>query len=192
MSAESTDFFWRESPNIYQPLERPLMEFLSTIELISPPPAPQLDDENPILVFIKESCFKTMQEHAHCDLRREQAGILCGQAYRDSGQLYVDVNAAFPVDTINSSTHFHFHERSWETVWKQFGDNSAIVGWYHTHPGLGIFLSPTDLRTQENYFAAAWQIAIVIDPINRKFGVFNGKGNLLEGKICITYSQCRN
>ena len=190
MNAESTEILWRESQNTYQPQERPLADFLSAIELSSPPPTLQ-PDENSLLVFIKESCSKAMQEHAHSDILREQAGILCGQAYCDSNRLYLDINAAFPVDTMNSSTHFQFHESSWESVWNQLDGSAAIVGWYHTHPGLGIFLSPTDLRTQEKYFAAPWQIAAVLDPVSRQFGIFNGKGDLLEGKLHTTYSQYR-
>ena len=183
MRAEDMGILWQESQNIYQPLSRPLADFLSGIELVSPVSSPQSESGYSLLVFINKCCLEAMHEHAHCDILREQAGILCGQAYQDSGQLYLDVNSVFPVDTINSSTHFQFHERSWEPVWRQFQDNSAIVGWYHTHPGLGIFLSPTDLRTQESYFAARWQIAVVIDPVNRQSGIFNANGELVKNSL---------
>lgn len=183
---EDIEILWRESQNIYQPSARPLADFLTVIELASPVSVPQTGDRS-LLVFVNRRCFDAMHEHAHRDILREQAGILCGQAYHDSGQLYLDINSAFPVDTISSSARFQFHERSWEPVWKQF-ENKAIVGWYHTHPGLGIFLSPTDLRTQENYFAAPWQIAVVIDPISREIGIFDGKGSLLSDKCHAIYS----
>lgn len=42
-----------------------------------------------------------------------------------------------------------------------------IVGWYHSHPGLGIFLSGTDIETQKQYqtmFSKA--VALVIDPMD--------------------------
>ena len=188
MHAEDTEILWRESQNTYQPLERPLADFISTIELVTPSPALLQDIDSSLLVFIKESCLKAMDEHAQCDIRREQAGILCGQAYRDSEQLYLDVISMYPVDTVNSPTHFHFHERSWESVWRQFGENPAIIGWFHTHPGHGIFLSPTDLRTQETYFSAPWQIAVVVDPVSRQFGVFDGKGKILNTKLHTIYS----
>ena len=178
--AEDTEILWRESHNTYQPLERPLADFLATVQLTSSLSTVRPADDSPLLIFIEENCLKVIHEHANCDIRREQAGILCGQAYRDSGQFYLDIRLAIPVDTINSSTHFQFHERSWEPVWKQSEANSIIVGWYHTHPGHGIFLSRTDLRTQESYFAAPWQIAVVIDPISRQLGVFTGKGELLS------------
>ncbi|MEM0481590.1 MAG: hypothetical protein QXM16_01705 [Nitrososphaerota archaeon] len=40
-----------------------------------------------------------------------------------------------------------------------------IVGWYHSHPSLGLFLSPIDIRTQLTYQALYQNaIALVIDP----------------------------
>lgn len=181
---------WHESQNTYQPRARSLADFLATIECTSPVSIPQPEADPSVLVFANQRCFDAMYEHAHCDILREQAGILCGEAYQDSSQLYLDVNSAVPVDTISNPVHFQFHERSWESVWKQC-ENKAILGWYHTHPGFGIFLSPTDLRTQANYFAARWQITVVIDPISREFGIFDGKGKLLGRESNAMYSYNR-
>src|SRR5690606_25238601 len=53
-----------------------------------------------------------------------------------------------------------------------------IVGWYHTHPDFGVFLSGMDLFIQDNFFNLPWQVAFVYDPVRREEGVFvwkNGK-----------------
>src|SRR5439155_8505997 len=47
-----------------------------------------------------------------------------------------------------------------------------ILGWYHTHPGFGIFLSDMDLFIQNNFFNEPWQIAYVYDPKSGEDGVF--------------------
>jgi proteasome lid subunit RPN8/RPN11 len=40
-----------------------------------------------------------------------------------------------------------------------------IVGWYHSHPSLGLFLSPIDIRTQLTYQTLYPKaVALVIDP----------------------------
>ena len=40
-----------------------------------------------------------------------------------------------------------------------------IVGWYHSHPGLSVFMSPVDVRTQMAYQSLYPKaIALVIDP----------------------------
>jgi hypothetical protein len=58
-----------------------------------------------------------------------------------------------------------------------------ILGWYHTHPGFGIFLSGMDLFIHENYFNAAEQLALVYDPIGGDEGLFVWRGGraLREG-----------
>lgn len=49
-----------------------------------------------------------------------------------------------------------------------------IVGWYHTHPGFGVFMSGTDQSTQRHVFGMPWQVAVVYDPLNGEYGVFYG------------------
>ncbi|OYT73000.1 MAG: hypothetical protein CFK52_03035 [Chloracidobacterium sp. CP2_5A] len=50
-----------------------------------------------------------------------------------------------------------------------------IVGWYHTHPGFGVFMSGTDQSTQRQVFGMTWQVAVVYDPLNGEYGLFHGK-----------------
>lgn len=49
-----------------------------------------------------------------------------------------------------------------------------VVGWYHTHPGFGVFMSGTDRATQRKVFGMPWQIAVVYDPLNGEYGMFHG------------------
>lgn len=165
---------WRESPDVYKPAPRKLSEFLSGIEL-GLPCAPGFGAESSLLIFIEQGCMEAMESHVRSDLLKEQAGILCGQAYVDeSGGHYVAVTSALPVHTLSGPAHFSFHQKSWDTVWAKLECASNILGWYHSHPGMGIFLSATDLRTQELYFSAPWQIAVVLDPVSRELGGFSG------------------
>ena len=173
LPATAEEILWHESPNICQPHCLKLPEFLASIELNSPS-SPIWQADWPLVVFLEESCLKSMEKHAANDILREQAGILCGHAYVDGGQLYVNITAALPVDTVSDSAHFAFHETSWQAIWNRLDDNSTILGWYHTHPGMGVFLSATDLRTQKLHFSLPWQIAIVIDPVSGQSGVFAG------------------
>jgi proteasome lid subunit RPN8/RPN11 len=43
-------------------------------------------------------------------------------------------------------------------------EDLSIVGWYHTHPKLGVFLSPTDRDTMSLHFNDPSSIALVLDP----------------------------
>ena len=47
-----------------------------------------------------------------------------------------------------------------------------IVGWYHSHPNFGIFLSDRDCFIQDHFFNGPGQIAYVVDPVNGVEGRF--------------------
>jgi proteasome lid subunit RPN8/RPN11 len=48
-----------------------------------------------------------------------------------------------------------------------------IVGWYHSHPGFGLFMSPTDVATQSNFQQFSNKVtAMVVDPRNDEFAFF--------------------
>jgi len=56
------------------------------------------------------------------------------------------------------------------------------VGWYHTHPGHGIFLSGYDYVITRSIFNAAWHVAVVLDPLRNEMGLFRGaEGERLPG-----------
>jgi proteasome lid subunit RPN8/RPN11 len=48
-----------------------------------------------------------------------------------------------------------------------------IVGWYHSHPGFGIFMSSTDVNTQKNLQQFSSKVtAMIVDPDDEDFGFF--------------------
>jgi proteasome lid subunit RPN8/RPN11 len=48
-----------------------------------------------------------------------------------------------------------------------------IVGWYHSHPNIGVFMSGTDMRTQQAFFYHDWSVSIVYDPVRQDIGFVN-------------------
>jgi len=55
-----------------------------------------------------------------------------------------------------------------------------IVGWYHSHPGLGLFLSQTDMETHMRFHQfSPYALSLVADPKSAEFGIWiyeNGLG----------------
>lgn len=48
-----------------------------------------------------------------------------------------------------------------------------IVGWYHSHPGYGVFLSEIDLETQSKLLQfSPFVVALVVDPEINEFGIW--------------------
>jgi hypothetical protein len=54
-----------------------------------------------------------------------------------------------------------------------------MVGWYHSHPHFGIFLSDYDQFIHENFFREPWQVAYVVDPLLEQRGWFGW----VDGKL---------
>lgn len=56
---------------------------------------------------------------------------------------------------------------------KQTGRPEMVVGWYHSHPGFGCWLSGVDINTQQSFEALSERaVAVVVDPIQSVKGDF--------------------
>lgn len=117
-----------------------------------------------------------MQEHARSRTDVEVGGVLVGRAFLDSRGTWLLVSGALPALAAKSAAaHVTFTADAWTAIHAEIesrGLGEVIVGWYHTHPGFGVFLSDMDLFIHRSFFDIAWQIAIVIDPKADETGVF--------------------
>lgn len=52
------------------------------------------------------------------------------------------------------------------------GSNRRVVGWYHSHLGVGVFLSDVDVKTQLTLQQFSYVIALVVDPVKDDYGFF--------------------
>lgn len=65
----------------------------------------------------------------------------------------------------------------WDRARARAGIVRSVVGWYHSHPDLGVFFSGTDRRTQRAFFNNPHSLGLVIDPIRREEKWFIGAGS---------------
>ena len=125
------------------------------------------------------------QIYAHVFSSRaiEVGGVLFGTVDEDSGRpVVVGVVEALEAEGARASVTFT-HD-AWETIIdtqeRDFPD-TQIVGWYHSHPGFGIFLSEQDIFIQEHFFSERHQFAYVVDPVDQTEGVFGWR----DGQIVL-------
>ena len=75
----------------------------------------------------------------------------------------------------NFGTQVTFTHETWNHI-NQEKDakypDEQVVGWYHTHPGFGVFLSEMDMFIQQNFFNQPYQIAIVFETKKDEEGCF--------------------
>ncbi len=134
-----------------------------------------------VVVMVAESVLAEVRRHGRQDTSREQGGILIGTVASSQDKTYVNVEAVIAApQTRAKRTSVTFTHDSWAHI-NQVKDSDYpdqdIVGWYHTHPGFGIFLSDYDTFIHRNFFPAAWQVALVLDPLSNEFGFFVWKSN---------------
>ena len=97
----------------------------------------------------------------------EAMGLLVGKVFSWEGRQYVVVDDFITARNRASSVSVKFSEDAFgELVEKTTKQHHKIfVGWAHSHPGYGCFLSKTDVQTQHKYFPAPFHVALVIDPL---------------------------
>ena len=127
-------------------------------------------------VVFRQSVLDDIHAHGKSSMEAEVCGVLIGDVYSDRLATWAYVEHSIRGNnavgkqtqvTITSETWTRIHE----TLEKKYPDKK-IIGWYHTHPGFGIFLSGMDLFIQDNFFNQPWQIATVYDPHSGDEGTF--------------------
>src|SRR6185437_8205312 len=119
-----------------------------------------------------------IERHALSDTSVELGGILLGKECVDpaTGQHFVWISQALEAKHYaNTQASFTYTHDSWEEITRErdrLHPDCDIVGWYHTHPSFGIFLSHHDLFIHQHFFAQPLQVAYVVDPINQTRGFF--------------------
>ncbi len=134
-------------------------------------------------VFL-QSAVEKIFEHATEQRRIERFGILVGGVFSDpqSGDNWIEVVDMLPAERVRanvasvevSNEEISYLNTKVDKILEETNKTVRKIGWYHTHPGHGIFLSSTDQTNQRLCYTADWQIALVVDPQQLHYGVFSG------------------
>ncbi len=162
-------------------LERQRSELSSQFAIV--PVGRALSEE--LAIYIELDAWHALHCHANQDREHELGGILLGQACRDPDQgLFVVVNRTLPAQHSRSTpASFTFTHETWRQVCREvdsYRGSYRIVGWYHTHPGCGVFLSAADAFICRHYFCKPTDLAIVVDPCTSSLAVFGWNGLALQ------------
>jgi proteasome lid subunit RPN8/RPN11 len=119
-------------------------------------------------------------EHVNSSTTAEVGGVLVGSATKGG----VAITAAIPAHKATSgTTNVTFTHEVWEEVLPILDNDHPgkdIVGWYHSHPGFGVFLSEYDLFIHRNFFMDEKMVALVVDPLKGEGGWFGWKGEDIQ------------
>jgi proteasome lid subunit RPN8/RPN11/archaellum component FlaC len=128
-------------------------------------------------IFVDLDVQRDMEAHAHTNTRVELGGVMLGKQCIDAhGKPFVIVTDSLRARHYEATRgSFKFTHETWSQITgerNQYHPDLEMVGWYHTHPGWTVFLSPMDLFICDNFFNRQLDVALVIDPCNDDRGWF--------------------
>ena len=118
-------------------------------------------------VVVSSLALLKMLKHGRAGVPLEVMGLMLGSFVDEYTTVVVDV-FAMPQSGSGVSVEAvdpEFQAKMLEML-KQTDRQENVVGWYHSHPGFGCWLSGVDVGTQESFEQLDKRnVAVVIDPI---------------------------
>lgn len=128
----------------------------------------------PITVDVLSRVLDEMDAHVAEDTSVEHGGVMVGHHDPATGTTSI-TGAIRALGAVSEVASLRFTHETWDhigTVMEDRYPNAEMVGWYHSHPHFGIFLSEHDQFIHRNFFSQPWQVAYVRDPLLDQRGFF--------------------
>jgi proteasome lid subunit RPN8/RPN11 len=130
---------------------------------------------------ISAELLSNIEGHCFSENLVEVGGFLVGEI---AGNRTV-ISAFIPAQhAVQADTHLTFSHDTWDAAYKHLEKafpGKKLIGWYHTHPDFGCFLSDYDQFIQTNFFPDPNHVALVIDPIRGELAWFaSAEGKIIE------------
>ena len=120
----------------------------------------------PYPIFFQQEAVVALQEHVKSSPTQAIFGFLIGDVYRDpeNGVLYAIIDKTLKLSQpIYGDKTEVVVSRLWDRMQEQLKKAAGtLLGWYHSHPGQGGYLTAHDVETHEKFFTDPWQVAILV------------------------------
>ena len=141
--------------------------------LWNPPAAPgttspggRSTSRSPYPIFFQQEAVIALQDHLKSSPTQAIFGFLIGDVYRDpeNGALYTVIDKTLKLSqAIYGDKTEVVVSRLWDRMQEQLKKAAGtLLGWYHSHPGQGGFLTTHDVETHEKFFTEPWHVAILV------------------------------
>lgn len=126
---------------------------------------------------IDHAAMSVIEDHCFSTVSEEVGGLLVGNDREGT----LTITAAYPATSASAGqAHVTFTHDVWAEllpVIERDHPDERIVGWYHSHPGFGLFLSEYDQFIQRSFFSDPVQVALVVDPVAGERAWFGWEGD---------------
>ena len=123
--------------------------------------------DNSETVYISSLALLKMLRHGRAGVPMEVMGLMLGEFVDDFTVRVVDVFAMPQSGTgVSVEAVDPVFQTKMMDMLRQTGRPETVVGWYHSHPGFGCWLSSVDINTQQSFEQLTPRaVAVVVDPI---------------------------
>jgi proteasome lid subunit RPN8/RPN11 len=174
-SAKTADVPERHLDATEMKLRQPVEKLIPTKDPARRVKPVNLQAESDMPIFVLEKVLKEIIAYSRTDKDQELGGVLVGGYYRWEGRDYIEIDGYLAARLGQGrSASFTFTHEAWHDIHQRLGDTDErlLVGWHHTHPTFGCFLSGHDRFIQDNFFDLPWQVALVVDPCRNTLAFF--------------------
>lgn len=158
----------------------------ASVDLSLPQNITQFGEQNPEdkKIYIAQSTYKEIHRFTKDKTENESGGVLLGNVVEEFGKKHLVIRAFIEAKYAEGTpTTLKFTHETWEHIHKEAEKKYPeykILGWIHTHPNFGIFLSEYDKFIHKNFFSDENQVAYVVDPIQHIEGFYFWINDKLE------------
>lgn len=139
-------------------------------------------------IYLSQKVYRQIHKFTRNKLTNESGGVLVGTTIEEFGKINILVSGFIEAKYCEATpTTLKFTHATWDYIHQEMDKRfpgMKIMGWIHTHPDFGIFLSDYDKFIHENFFSEENQIAYVVDPIRKEEGLYfwiNGRLERCKG-----------
>lgn len=187
-----------------EPMVKPpriVKEHKRGFKTLPPPPRnrivyPKAGSKKLFEIYITKTSMDKVEKHckAYAQKMLEVMGFLIGDIYRWKNHEFVLVKDVISTDLEATNISVRFQREGFNGLFEKMDDlnyDYIIVGWYHSHPGLGCFLSSKDIETQRRIFNSPFHTALVVDPVKQETKAYKLKGKGYVERDFAVYGEKR-
>jgi proteasome lid subunit RPN8/RPN11/type II secretory pathway pseudopilin PulG len=121
-------------------------------------------------IICSDKLMSELEDHCFSETKVEVGGFLIGRINGATAEVTKVVRAKH---SVGKSTQLTFTHDTWNALHSEMDEaDGTLIGWYHSHPNFGVFLSEHDQFIQQNFFKQEGNITIVVDPVRGRRGWF--------------------
>ncbi|NLK97324.1 MAG: LysM peptidoglycan-binding domain-containing protein [Epulopiscium sp.] len=142
-------------------IEENKRSFLDNAKLIG-------DTPTGIQVYLEDYVYTYLYQYAKLNRGEEKGAALVGYYTEEFGEKMAIISGAIQFKHSLSEDRVLLTDEVMNEVrakLNKYFPDCELMGWMHTQPGYGIFLTTQDIRLQKQFFGKPYQTLMIIDPI---------------------------